>query len=857
MEFYSQDETGISLITSTTINGVPILLNKLRPASSITDQLFVVVETFKYFVLSWDNATQKIKTEYSNNELTAQPCRETSTGYRCDIDATRRFMALEIYLGVINIIPIVAPGKKPSKEEIGTLCSPPISCRLPELHIISSGFLYRRLEKDLPRIALLYRIDASENSETRLRIRELVYTAGLKSEGRSVDMEKTMDVQGKVELGAAFIIPLGAPVYGFLVIGETSIAYVDEFDLHLRPQPLTNATIFVAWERIDQQRFVLADEYGKIYMLMVTLNNRGDYGGWKLEVLGNISRPTTLVYLDGGRLFVGSHQGDSMVVQINAGSVETIQILSNVAPILDFTVMDMGNRTSDAQVNEFSSGQARLVTGSGAFQNGGLRSVRSGVSLEVIGTIAQISQITALFGVKRYSSDYMDTLVISLPDQTRVFSFTAEGEAEECMDYLNLDLAHPTILAQNISDHYIVHVSSHAVILLDQNDQEKCAVWDVMMHKSIIAATITGNEILLNISGSVIVLLRVEAGKLVAKAEKEFEGGAQISCISLSALLPNVAFVGLWDHSSILTLNTHDLSIIHTETLSDDSLVVPRSLMIAQLLIDASPTLLIGMADGTVVTYSINSASYCLSDKKVTILGTQQPNFSLLPRNNGLENVFATCEHPSLIYGSDERINFSAITAGGSQSVCLFDSEAFPGAVAIATDDVLKLAVVDEKRTTHIQTWAMNETVRRVVYSLDMKAFGLCTIKRQLVDNTEVMESSFKLVDEIAFQHLDSFALDEDELIEHCINAKLDDGSGTLLDRFIIGTSYMDDGREANFRGRIIILEVTKDRKLKLVYQIVVKGACRALAICQGRLVAALIKTVCIDCTDLFSCILT
>ena len=129
-------------------------------------------------------------------------------------------------------------------------------------------------------------------------------------------------------------------------------------------------------------------------------NAQGEYAGHQLDLLGETSRASTLVYLDGGKIFVGSHQGDSQVIQISKQNLEVIQTFANIAPILDFTVMDMGNRTADAPVNEFSSGQARIVTGSGAFKDGSLRSIRSGVGLEDLGSIgdmgAPVSEIFSL-----------------------------------------------------------------------------------------------------------------------------------------------------------------------------------------------------------------------------------------------------------------------------------------------------------------------------------------------------------------------------------------------------------------------------------------------------------------------------
>ena len=140
------------------------------------------------------------------------------------------------------------------------------------------------------------------------------------------------------------------------------------------------------------------------------------------------------------------------------------------------------------------------------------------------------------------------------------------------------------------------------------------------------------------------------------------------------------------------------------------------------------------------------------------ILGTQQADFALLPRGTiasapatqqHLENVFATCEHPSLIYGSEARMVYSAVTAAvNAQSICAFDCAAYPNAIAIATADAeVRLAIVDEERTTHVRTLEVGETVRRLAYSAAAKAFGLGTITRTLVQGQEEVVSRFRLVD--------------------------------------------------------------------------------------------------------------
>lgn len=118
-------------------------------------------------------------------------------------------------------------------------------------------------------------------------------------------------------------------------------------------ESLEEASIFVAWTQVDAQRWILADDYGKLYLLMLLLNNKSEVSGWKLDMIGNASRASTLVYLGSGMVFIGSHLGDSQVISIQEGSIEVRQTLPNIAPILDFAIMDMGSRAGEAQTNDY------------------------------------------------------------------------------------------------------------------------------------------------------------------------------------------------------------------------------------------------------------------------------------------------------------------------------------------------------------------------------------------------------------------------------------------------------------------------------------------------------------------------
>ncbi|MCJ1288030.1 hypothetical protein MMC26_007383 [Xylographa opegraphella] len=819
-----------------------MMLEKLRPASSSTDHLFVGTDRYTYFSVSWDPTIGHLRTEKSYTDLSDKTGRDSQSDDRCLIDPSYRFMTLGLFEGILTVLPLTHKSKKKGDPEPGSP-GEPVPVRIPELFLRSSAFLHSRnptSEKEKPRLALLYE---DNHEKVGLKIRSLNYYAAGTSEPGSAEFVEEYRFQEQIDLGASHIIPVPAPSYGFLIIAEVSITYVDEVSNHHLIEPLKEATIFVTWAQIDAQRWLLADEYGKIFLLMLLVEDH-DVVGWKFHLLGTTSRASVLVYLDAGVVFVGSHQGDSKVIKIQEKSMEVIQTLSNLAPILDFTIMDMGSRAGDVKTNEYSSGQARLVTGSGAFQDGSLRSVRSGVGLEELGNLGEMEHIIELFALRSGSeTELMDMLVVSFIDETRVFSFSATGDVEERDDYNGFVFNESTLLAVNVPQNRLLQVTTSSARLLDLESGMTVATWTVPASQSIIAASSNQYCLALSLGGLEVVVLDF-AAELQVKARKSFGTNTQISCIDVSAILRDTLVIGFWRGASVSVFNVETLEEITTIRVSEDAEAVPRSVLLTQILPGHSPTLFVAMADGNVVTMSYDSIQASVSDRSSTILGTQQANFKAIPRDNNLFNVFAMCEHPSLIYGSEGRIVYSAVTAENVSCVCPFDCEAYPGAIAMATAEDLKIALIDDERTTHVQTLPVAETVRRLAYSTHLKAFGLGTIKRTLKDGVEIVQSHFKLADEVVFGELDTYDLNEDELVESVVRADMDDAIEGQAERFIVGTAYLEDDHPDAVRGRIIVFEVTQDRMLRVVTEIAVKGACRALAMMDGKIVAALVKTV-------------
>ena len=185
------------------------MLERLRPQCSQTDHLFVGTDRYKYFTVSWDGSTNQIRTEQVYQDQADKTLRDSQTQDRCLIDPSRRYMTLQLFDGIVTVIPIIqSKSKKKNSSEPGTL-GPPVPARIPELFVRSSAFL--RSEEDAnakPMLALLY-----ENNlqQACLSIRALDYTPGPQGEVGSAELDEVLATRDDLEVGASHLIPIPGP----------------------------------------------------------------------------------------------------------------------------------------------------------------------------------------------------------------------------------------------------------------------------------------------------------------------------------------------------------------------------------------------------------------------------------------------------------------------------------------------------------------------------------------------------------------------------------------------------------------------------------------------------------------------
>lgn len=218
------------------------------PFRSQTDILFIGTDRATYFTVSWDQKTNNLRTERKYVDLADPSARESQLGDRCLIDPSGRFLTLELYEGIVTVIPIGQPlrsrgsGRKLGKRAVNASANAtnvnqdaatadlelgePCQARVEELLVRSSTFLHTQADT-LPRMALLYE---DTMGKVRLKVRELEVMHGgmggatggggaIGADGGSVAVLKGLDLlKEELEMGASFLVPVPAPLGRFLLV---------------------------------------------------------------------------------------------------------------------------------------------------------------------------------------------------------------------------------------------------------------------------------------------------------------------------------------------------------------------------------------------------------------------------------------------------------------------------------------------------------------------------------------------------------------------------------------------------------------------------------------------------------------
>lgn len=437
---------------------------------------------------------------------------------------------------------------------------------------------------------------------------------------------------------------------------------------------------------------------------------------------------------------------------------------------------------------------------------------------------------------------------MSFIDETRVFKFDDEGEAEELDSFNGFSMDDETLTACYLPGERLLQVTPSRIRIVDATGGMMHS--EFVSESKIVAADVNRDLLVCNFGNTTIVVYSLEENVNEIKEVNSRTFEHEIACIFAFSDYPDVCAIGFWTSSAVALLSLPNLKTIAEESLGG-GVTMPRAIAIANIIEGQSPSLLIAMGDGTLITFSTND-KWALSQKKSIALSTQAFSFQLIPRDENL-SVFASCANPSLIYSDGGRIMYSAVTAENVTHLAPFNAQGFPNSVVLVSNGEVKISTIETTRNSHYKTLRIGDVVRRVAYSKERQVYGVVTIAAWL--DSLAMEERYacfvKVVDDYEFAVVDSYELEANELVESIICVQLDNGDGGKSDKFLVGTGKLpdpvemrEDGSQECEEGRLLVFELMEERKLLLIAELKLKGSVRCIDMVGENIVLARNKTV-------------
>eukprot|EP00049_Salpingoeca_infusionum_P011171 m.192501 g.192501 ORF g.192501 m.192501 type:complete len:1091 (+) comp14856_c0_seq1:34-3306(+) len=755
------------------------------------DSLFVLTEDFKYFLLEFNVDTAQIRTVWSG-DAGSTVARPAQTGMLVAVDAAHSTIALRIYPGLLKIIQFDAHG--PSDYDT----------RLEELSAYDIAFLNGT---DVPTLAVLHHDSIRQLSVYRLLDSELTPHS---------NFDTTVDDN------ACCIVPL--PRSGsFLVLGSTLVHLDQSGRATVDASPIDGiqAVHLIKSARRGPMRVLIGDQRGGLHLLVV--DTSGPSPTFDVKSLGETSSASAIAYIDNNVVFVGSETGDSKLLQLvenplpDGKSFIEQASYENIGSILDFDVVKLGG-----------TNQAQLFMGSGAFQDGSFRVVKSGVSIDTAAEVdmPQLKTLSTLYRPTDASAEAKQTVLhLSFLDSTSFLS-VADGELE------GLEVpgapTESTLLACNISDTTWLFVSATAVSLINATTFEVISQWSPSNGMEIGRCSRSGSQVVVA-GGNNLILLSVSESEVTELRSQQL--GDEIAAIDNTSLVASAdsefILVALWQEMALVVLRSEDFSEVFREQVGK---VVATSVCLVTL--DDVHYALYGRGDGVLHHFRIDGSTGELRNGQFAVLGTEPIHLTHMTTANG-PSVFAACDRPAVVYSSIRRLLCATVSTPHIRAATTIDTAGFENSVVYATPDTLAIGVMDSAQKLQITTEPLQQSPAHLAYSAEAKAV-LVGVQEDFVS----MTGCLKLLDQQTHDVLSVINLEQGESVGPIESILFAD---TNTELFVVGTAYVDVDEDEPTKGRLLLYSVSQeDRKLKLVAWTQTKGAVYSIAPFQGHFVAGI-----------------
>lgn len=847
IEIFLVGPEGLRLMKELNIHGKIVVMKLFRPLNYKKDLLFIVTAKYDAMILECEvnDDILDIHTKAHGN-IADKIVDDSDTGIIAVIDPASKVIVLRIYSGLLKVIAL-EDGYELKATNI----------RIEEMDIQDINFLY-----GFPNPTLIFLHMDSNGRHIKTHELSLKEKEFIKSPWK----------QDNIEAEATMIISIPQPIGGAIVVGQETILYHDgTFFVAVGPPAIKNSFI-TCYARVDTSgcRHVLGDIAGNLFMLLLETEEKidGTLGvrDIKLELLGEVSVPECITYLDNGVFFIGSRLGDSQLIKLNkvinseSGSYITVMdSFVNLAPIVDMVIVDLEGQ-----------GQEQLISCSGSGKEGSLKIVRSGITIQEQATI-DLSGIKGIWALNiRSNSEFHDAIVLSFVGQSRILSLCGEDVEETEISGILTD--QQTMFCGNVSNSIILQVVPSAVQLVALKPREGVIYeWRPPCGKSINVVAANTFQIVCAL-GCEVHYLEIIDDQIVEKMCCNMEN--EVSCLDINPLgeTKEACFIalGLWNDMTVRILLVPTLEEVHKESIGGE--IIPRSILFVKL--EHTNYLFCGLGNGSLLYFIFNNNGGALSKMKKITLGTQPvilKNFHFL----GTATVFACSDLPTVIYSSNHKLIFSNVNIKRINHMCPFNSQAFPDCLALVTDSIIVIGNMNEIQKLHIRSVPLGEAPKRLAYQRSSQTFGVLTmrvdtqeasglsgrtdcasLRAQTVTHSTFSNSciqrftppneygfevyNFLLLDQHTFEVSHAYQMLPTEYCLSIISAKLGEDPTYY---YILGTAFINPEDSEPKQGRIIMFAINEG-KLNQVIDKEVKGACYSLCELNGKLLASINSTV-------------
>lgn len=168
---------------------------------------------------------------------------------------------------------------------------------------------------------------------------------------------------------------------------------------------------------------------------------------------------------------------------------------------------------------------------------------------------------------------------------------------------------------------------------------------------------------------------------------------------------------------------------------------LPRSAVMISF--DDQPFLVVSLADGSIIYFSLNRENGFLHERRKIALGTKPTTLAVCQyadstSSSNSDRVLIACtDRPTVISSSNGKLIFTAINLREIVTICSLNSSFFGPSLTLVNENGLILGRIDDLQKLHVRSLPLAESVRRICLLEQEKSIFISTSTSNSTNKTD------------------------------------------------------------------------------------------------------------------------